>query len=293
MTIFLQQIIEGLSLGSIYASLALAITLIHRSTGVANFAQGEMAMLSTYIAWQLMHWGVPVWVAVIITLAVSFAMGATFESTVMRRVQKADLLTIVIVTFGLFLIINSGAGLIWSYVTKTFESPIPAGIVSVGELRITYQSIGTMAVLIAEVLILWFIFQHTKLGLAMRAVSINQTSSELVGIPVGMILMAGWGLAGVLGAVAGILVAPKIFLEPNMMGSVLMYAFAAAALGGINSPIGAVVGSLIVGIVESLAGTYVPWVGSDLKIMVPLLLIVATLIVKPSGLFEANQVERV
>jgi branched-chain amino acid transport system permease protein len=293
LVMLLQAIMDGLASAAVYASLALAITLIHRATGVANFAQGEMAMLCTYVAWQLTSWGLPLWVTAAATLAIAFAFGALIEMVFIRPVAKADLLTVVIITFGLFLVFNNAAGLIWGHVTKTLSSPFPSAQVEFNGVVASWQTLGTAAVLVVEVVLLWLLFQRTKIGLAMRAAASNRTSAELCAIPSGQVFMLSWGLAAVLGALAGILIAPRVFVEPHMMGGVLIYAFAAAALGGINSPVGAVVGSLIVGLTESIAITFIPGVGADLKIVIPFLIISGTLLLKPSGLFATKASTRV
>jgi branched-chain amino acid transport system permease protein len=293
MSLFFQQLIDGIATGAIYASLALALVLIFRSTNIVNFAQGEMAMFATFIAWQLDSWGLGLWPAIIITLLVSFIGGMLIERVVIRPVENASVLTVVIVTLGLLLIFNQGAGWIWSFLVKDFPSPFPTNILSVGDVRVSVQSLGIMGVLAVTVLLLAGLFQYTKVGLAMRAAAANPESSRLVGIRVGHMLMLGWGLAAMLGALSGVMVAPRLFLEPNMMFAVQIYAFASATLGGFDSPAGAVVGGLIVGVAENLAGTYIDAIGSDLKIVVALLIIFAVLLVKPTGLFGKREVARV
>ena len=290
---FIQQVIDGVASGAIYASLALALVLIFRTTGIVNFAQGEMTMLSTYIAWQLGENGVPIWGAIAVTLVVSLIAGAIIERVVIRPVEKGSHLTIVIVTLGLLLLFNSLAGWIWGFLIKSFPNPFPSTIYSAGKVRLSIQSVGTVAVLIAVVVLLFGLFQFTKVGLAMRASASNPESSRLVGVRVSQMLLLGWGLAAALGALSGVLVAPKLFLEPNMMAGVQIYAFAAATLGGFDSPLGAVVGGLIVGVAENLAGSYVGFIGADLKIVVALIIILAVLLVKPAGLFGKAQVARV
>lgn len=290
---FFQQVVDGLGSGAIYASLALALVLIYRSTGVLNFAQGEMAMFSTYVAWQFTDMGVGVWGALAIALVISFISGMAIERVVIRPVEGADHLTIVIVTLGLFFAFTSLAGFIWTYITKSFPSPFPDNVWSVGDVRLTGQSIGTLVVLGGVVSLLNVLFRRTGVGLAMRGAACNVESASLVGVRVGRMLMLGWGLAAALGALAGVMVAPRLFLEPTMMLGVITYAFAAATLGGLDSPLGAVLGGLIVGVSENLASTYVGWVGSDLKILVPLGLIIGVLLIRPDGLFGSAKVVRV
>lgn len=292
MELFTSQVLAGLANGAIYASLALALVLIHRSTGIVNFAQGEMAMFSTYLAWQLTRWGVPIVLAVLATLAVSFVGGALVERLVVRHVEGAPELALVIVTIGLFVLVNAAAGFLWSYVIRPVPSPFPESLAVPG-LEVSSHTAGTLAVTAVVVTLFYVLLQHTKLGLAMRATAASAESSRLVGIPVGSMLALGWGLAAAVGAVSGVLVAPIVFLEPNMMAGIMVYAFAAATLGGFDSLPGAVLGGLMVGVAETLAATYVDAVGSDLKIVVPLVVIVAVLLVRPRGLLGTRIAERV
>lgn len=289
---FLQQVVQGLGSGAIYASLALALVLIHRFTGIVNLAQGELAMFSTYVAWQLVHSGMPFWLALPVTLAVSFAGGMFIERVAIRPVEGAPELTIVIVTVGLFVFVNAAAGLIWSFTVKDFPQPFPTGGIELAGVGLGWSVLGVIGVVAAVMGLLYLLFQHTSAGLTMRAVACNPVSARLSGIRVGRVLMLGWGLAATVGAVSGVLVAPHLFLEPNMMGGVLIYAFAAATLGGFDSPVGAVAGGLVVGVAETLAGAYVHSIGADLKIGVPLLIILVVLLLRPQGLFGRAAVER-
>ncbi|MFC4118791.1 branched-chain amino acid ABC transporter permease [Nonomuraea zeae] len=289
---FLQQIIEGLGAGAIYASLALALVLIYQFTGIVNFAQGELAMFSTYVAWQCVAAGLPFWLALALTLVVSFAGGMLIERVIIRPVEGAPELTLVIVTVGLFIFVNAAAGWIWTFLIKDFPNPFPSGALEVGGISAGFSTIGVMGVVALVMGLLYVLFQHTKIGLGMRAVATNPESARLVGIRVGWTLALGWGLAATVGAVSGVLVAPLLFLEPNMMGGVLIYAFAAATLGGFDSPVGAVLGGLIVGVAETLAGAYVGFIGSDLKVGVPLVIILGVLLLRPQGLFGRAVVER-
>jgi branched-chain amino acid transport system permease protein len=275
MDIFIQQVVSGLATGGIYASLALALVMIYQATDVVNFAQGEMAMFATYIAWTLLNAGVSYWLAFLITVAVAFVGGVVIQRVIIRPVENAPILTIVIVTLGLLLIANSVAGWIWTYVQKPFPSPFPSSPVRL------------------VLLCIFLFFSYTPLGLALRAAAQNPVSSRLVGIRVGWMLALGWGLAAIFGAVAGMMVAPVITLDPNMMGGIQIYAFAAATLGGFTSPVGAVLGGFIVGIVENLVGTYVSFIGTELKLTVALALIIGVLLVRPSGLLGRAVVKRV
>jgi branched-chain amino acid transport system permease protein len=291
--IFIQQVVSGLATGGIYASLALALVMIYQATDVVNFAQGEMAMFATYLCWSLLSAGVPYWGAFFATLVLAFAGGIIVERVVIRPVENAPILSIVIVTLGLLVIFNSVAGWIWTYVQKPFPSPFPARPVTVGSVVFGAHDIGQIAVTLLVLLCIYLFFRFTPLGLAMRAAAHNPVSSRLVGIRVGWMLALGWGLAAVFGAVAGMMVAPVLTLEPNLMGGVQIYAFAAATLGGFTSPGGAVLGGFIVGVVENLVGTYVSFIGTELKFTVALAMIIVVLLVRPSGLFGSTVVKRV
>jgi branched-chain amino acid transport system permease protein len=289
METFLAQVFAGLATGGIYASVALALVMIYQATHLVNFAQGEMAMFATYLAWSLLNAGMPYWAAFFLTVAISFAGGMLIERLVIRPVEKGSVLSVVVVFIGLLVILNAVAGWIYSYTVKPFPSPFPAE-----PLFGTYVSshgVGAIAVTLVVVLLLWAFFRFTPLGLAMRAAAQNPVSARLVGIRVGWMKALGWGLAAAIGAIAGMMVAPVVYLDPNMMAGILLYAFAAALLGGIDSPVGAVVGGFIVGVLENLVGTYL--IGNELKLTVALVLIVGVLIVRPSGLFGSTTVERV
>jgi branched-chain amino acid transport system permease protein len=285
----LQQVFSGLAAGSIYASVALALVMIYRSTDLVNFAQGEMAMFSTYIAWTLVNAGLPFWGAFAITLIASFVGGMLIERVLIRPVENAPVLAAVVVTIALLLIFNSVAGWIYSYTVQDFPSPFPDR--PLFHALITTRDLGVIAVTLIMLLLLFLFFRFTSTGLAMRAAAQNPASARLCGIRVGLMLAIGWGLAAAIGATAGIMVAPVLFLDPNMMGGVLLYAFAGALLGGITSPVGAVVGGLIVGITENLVGTYL--IASQLKLTVALALIILVLVFKPNGLFGTAIVRRV
>ncbi|MCD6679313.1 MAG: branched-chain amino acid ABC transporter permease [Burkholderiaceae bacterium] len=287
---FLHQVFAGLATGGIYASLALALVMIYQTTHLVNFAQGEMAMFSTYLAWTMIAAGLPYWAAFALTVAGAFVLGAAIERIVIRPVENAPVLAIVVVFIGLLLILNSLAGWLWSYTIKTFPSPFPSTPVF-GQTLISAHELGAIAVTLGVLALLYAFFRWTPLGLAMRAVAQNPASSRLVGIRVGWMLALGWGLAGAIGAVGGMMVAPIVYLEPNMMGGILLYAFAAALLGGIDSPPGAVIGGFAVGVLENVLGAYV--IGNELKLTVALALIVGVLLVRPSGLLGSRQVTRV
>ena len=288
MDLFVQQFLTGLAVGGIYASLALALVMIYQATEHVNFAQGEMAMFSAYIAWALIQAGVPYWLAFFATIIVSFVAGVAIERIVIRPI-KGSVLSVVVVFIGLLVILNSAAGWIFTYSQRTFPSPFP----DVPMFGINLQELAVIGVTLVVLFLVFAFFRYTPLGLAMRAAAQNPESSALVGIRVGWMNALGWGLAAAIGAVAGVMVAPKLNLDPTMMGSVLIYAFAGALLGGITSPGGAVFGGFTVGVLESLIGTYVPYVGNELKLTVALVIIIGVLVVRPSGLFGQVVVSRV
>jgi branched-chain amino acid transport system permease protein len=291
-TEFAQQIAAGIREGAIYAGLALAIVIIYRSTRVINFAQGEMATFTTFVCWSLMNHGLSFWTAFPVVLALAFTGGFAIERIVIRPVEDAPVVTIVIVTLGLALLLNGLTSLIWGGGNRQFRGPFSTRTIDVAGVPISVQDVGIVAVSVALVALLGLFFRFTKLGLALRASALNPDSSRLVGVRVGWMLAFGWGLAAMLGAVAGMMVAPVVFLDPNMMQTILLYAFAAAVLGGLDSPIGAVVGGLLLGVTITLLGRYVGFVGQALKLPVALLLILLLLIVRPGGLFGSVTVRR-
>ena len=290
---FLQQVTSGLASGAIYGSLALALVLIYRATDVVNFSQGEMATFSTYIAWSLMNNGLSYWPAFVLTLLIAFAGGVAVERTIIRPVENRPEIVIVIVTIGLLIAINGLTGWIWGADVKAFDSPFPNRTVDVGGVVISVQDIGTFSVCLLTVLVLWLFFRLTTLGLAMRASAVNPAASRLMGVRVGWMLALGWGFAAVLGAVAGMMAAPTVFLDPSMMLVILIYAFAAAVLGGIDNPVGAIVGGLVLGVLVNLLGRYVEFVGEELRLPTALAILLAVLVVRPSGLFGHAAVRRV
>jgi branched-chain amino acid transport system permease protein len=294
MTNFLQQVVSGLASGGIYGALALALVLIHRATGVINFAQGEMATFSTYILWTLtQNHGWPYWPALVFTLAVSFAGGFGVHQLVVRPVERGSVLRVVIVTIGLLLLLNGAMTWLWSGEVRNVHSPFPTRTIDIAGVAISIQDLGTIGVSIGVVILLALFFRFTKVGLALRAAATNPAEARLVGVRVPLMLGVGWGLATMLGAVAGALTAPTVFLDPNMMQAVLIYAFAAAVLGGIDSPVGAVVGGLLLGVALNLLGTYVDFVGADLRLPAALAVILAVLLLRPAGLFGQRVVRRV
>jgi branched-chain amino acid transport system permease protein len=291
MEIFIQQIVSGIATGAIYACMALAIVMIYQAVHNLNFAQGEMAMFSTFIAWQLLAWGTPYWLAFVLTIALSFVGGLLIERIVFKRIENAPVLSHVVVFIALFAIFNSLAGFIWNFEIKPFPSPFGSGALFGG--IVSQHQAGMIVITVIVLALLYGFFRFTRIGLAMRAAAVNPESARLVGIRVSWMTALGWGMASAVGAVAGMMIAPVVFLEPNMMVSILLYGFAGAVLGGLTSPAGAVVGGLAVGVIENLAGTYIPVVGPELKLPVALFVIVAVLVVRPSGIWGRRTVQRV
>jgi len=289
MEALLHQILAGLATGGIYASLALALVMIYQATHLVNFAQGEMAMFTTYIAWSLINAGMPYWLAFAATVLFAFLFGVLVERLIIRPVEEAPVLAVVVVFIALLLILNSVTGWIYSYTIKSFPSPFPKE--SVFGKWLSSHELGAIGVTLVVLLLLYGFFRFTPLGLAMRAAAQNPASARLVGIRVGWMLALGWGLAAAVGAVAGMMVAPIVYLDPNMMGGILLYAFAAALVGGIDNPWGAVFGGFLVGVLENVLGAFV--IGNELKLSVALAIIVGVLLVRPSGFFGSVHVTRV
>jgi branched-chain amino acid transport system permease protein len=278
---FLHQVFAGLSTGGIYASVALALVMIYQATHHLNFSQGEMAMFSTFIAWALIDAGWPYWGAFFVTVGASFVLGLVIQRVVLRPFENAPVLTNVIVFIGLLVIFNSMAGWIFDYTIKPFPSPFPKDAWYVTKYFSGHE-IGSVSVTLCVLLVLYAF---------LRGAALNPESARLVGIRVSWMLAVGWGLAAAIGSVAGMMVAPIVFLDPNMMSGILLYGFAAALLGGIDNPWGAVIGGFVVGVLENLLGAYV--IGTELKLTVALVLIVGVLTLKPSGVFGRVVVTRV
>ncbi|WP_062434206.1 branched-chain amino acid ABC transporter permease [Herbidospora daliensis] len=262
------QVVHGLGSGAVYAALALALVLVHRFTGVVNFAQGELAMVSAYVAWQLVEAGLSYWVALPLTMVVAFAAGALAQRLVMRRAGDAAL----IMTIGLYVLVHALAAQIWTSALRAFPDPFPGGPLGVA---------GPLAVVGAVLALLYLVIRHSGAGLTLRAVAADPRAARLAGIRVGRVHALGWGLAAVAGAASGVLVAPVVFLEPGMMGDALVSALAAAAVGGFANPVAAVAGGLLIGVAETLAGTYL-W--ADLRVVVPLAVLLALPAVRAAGL---------
>jgi branched-chain amino acid transport system permease protein len=291
---FFQQVVSGLADGAIFGSLALALVLIYKATEVINFAQGEMAMFTTYIAWSLIsHHGFSYWPAFFTTVVIAFFFGVGIHRVVIHPLEKASVLTVVMATIALLVILNGLAAWIWSPELKFFPSPFPNGSWVIGGVHISKGDVGTLGVTIGCVVVLALFFRFTKIGLAMRAGALNPAAARLLGVRTTRLLALGWGFAAALGAVSGMMIAPSAFLEPSMMQAILIYAFAAAVLGGLQSPVGAVVGGLLLGVTLNLLGTYVHFVTSELRLPVALAVLLVVLLLRPAGLFGRAIVRRV
>ncbi|HEX9362898.1 MAG TPA: branched-chain amino acid ABC transporter permease [Candidatus Dormibacteraeota bacterium] len=290
---FFQQVVSGLAIGGIFASLALALVLIYNAMGLVNFAQGEMAMLATFVAYALINRGISYWIVFPITLVLAFGGGIAIQRLVIRPVERAPILTLVIITLGLATLINGLAGFIFGYVPHSFPSPFSSETVDLFGVFVSFRDLGVIGVSGLVLLGVYLLLQRTTIGLTLRAAAHHPEASRLLGVQVSWMLALGWGLASAVGAVSGIMVAPILLLEPNMMQTIIIYAFAAAVLGGIESPLGAVVGGLVVGVTINLAGAYMPGVGGDLQLAVGLAIIIAVLLIRPNGLFGRAAVRRV
>ena len=292
MSLFFQLVVSGLTTGAIYAALALALVLIFRATNVVNFGQGEMATFSAYTAWQLMQWGAPLWLAVLATLAISFVIGVVTFRLVIRPLMSAPVEAIVVVTLGILVLFQAACMWLWGAEQLSFPSLFPDGGFNFGDVRVLTSAAGTLAILVTIAVSMGLIFRFTRLGLSMRAAAFDRARSVLVGINVERMLMLGWGFAAIIGAVAAILIAPRLFLSPTMMTPILFYGLAAATLGGWDSPLGAIAGGLIVGVAESLGASYLTFIGADMRIAVPIALTLIILLVKPVGLFGSYKVTK-
>ena len=281
---FIQQFATGLSTGSLYAIFALALVLIYRSTRVVNFSQGQMAMFTTFIAWSLWNWGLNLWFTFFLTLLIAGIAGALVEMVLMRPVENAPSLNAIILTLGLLTLFGGVALRIWGGDPKLFPSPgaFEGAPLTLGPAAISRANIGVFCTSVLIMVAIYLLFNYTKVGLAMRGAAQNRVASQLVGVRVGRMLALGWALSAMVGAVAGMLLAPTLYLSPSMMMGVLLFGFAAAVLGGLDSPLGAIVGGLVLGVTQNLAGTYI---GSDIDIAVAFLAIILVLVVRPTGLF--------
>jgi branched-chain amino acid transport system permease protein len=293
--LFFQRVVDALNNGFIYAAMALSLVLIYKATGVINFAQGNMAMFGTFIAWVFISdHGFPVWLGVAVAMLLSAVGGAAIERIFIRPFDPSNHLALTIVTLAWFIILGALATVIWGADPYAFDTPFPRNShFDFGGARFFYENLGVWVVVPGVLLLVSLLLRKTKVGLAFRSVSSNLESSKLVGIHIGRTIQFGWALAAAVGTLAGCLIAHKTFLTPSFMGTVLIYSFAAATLGGLDSLPGAVVGGLLIGLAETMIGGYIDPIGSDLALGGALLVIVVVLFVKPTGLFGSRKPERV
>ena len=300
-----QYILDGLSTGSIYALIALGLVVVYRGTGHINFAQGEMALFSTLVTWWLHDNGVSLLLAIAISAALSFVGGALIEVGLMRPASRRSAFAPVVIAIGLFQGLNSLSGLLFPKSGQGLPFPSlfpnkPDDFVSILGAAWRVERIGVFVVVLVITVLLFALFQKTKIGLAMRTVANDPASAKLVGVPTNRILMFSWALAALIGAIGGAL---KAGIDTNVsigsMFSVFLLAAAAATLGGLDSPGGAVIGGLSLGVIESLVGNYPKdwpgsdWIGIETKTAVAFLIILVVLLVRPAGLFGSAKVERV
>jgi branched-chain amino acid transport system permease protein len=295
--LFLQRIFDGLNNGFIYSTMALALVLIYRSTGVINFAQGNMAMFGTFLAYVLIvEHGMAIVVGIVVAMAVSALGAAVIERLFIWPFDPKNHLAITIVTLAWYLIFAALAAIIWGFDPRAFPSPFPTGrddFIEIAGARVQYACLGIWVTVIVALVLITQLLRRTRMGLAFRGVSSNLDSSSLVGIRIGRIVQLGWALSAAVGTLAGCLIAPKLLLDPNFMGKVLIFSFAAATLGGLDSLGGAVLGGIVIGLVQTMAGGYFDIIGSEFAMASALVVIVLILLVRPNGLFGSRRVERV
>jgi branched-chain amino acid transport system permease protein len=284
MNFFFVLTLTGVAAGMVYAALALALVLIFRATRVVNFAQGAMAMTTTYIALAVITATGNYWIGFVAALAAGFVMGAVAERVLVRWVETGPQLNAVILTLGLLLVLEAVVPMIWGAQIRSFPAPLSISATQIGNTFIPLSpfSIFTIGVVMAVMVGLLVLFRFTSLGLSMRAAAFAPSIARLLGVRVGRLLSFGWGLASAAGALAGLLVAPTLFLSPNNMDAILVYGFTAAVLGGLDSPVGALVGGLSIGLALSYVGGYL---GSDLETVGALAILIVVLMIRPHGLF--------
>jgi branched-chain amino acid transport system permease protein len=294
--LFFQRLVDAVSNGFLYSAMALSLVLIYKATTVVNFAQGEMAMFGAFIAYVISHdWGWPAAVAIPLAMVISGLGAAGIERVLIRPFDPSNHLAITIVTLSLFVILNSLASVIWGNDGKSFPTPFPLRNERFDFLgaQIEYTKVFVWITVLVAVVLVTLLLNRTKVGLAFRAVSSNLESSRLVGIHTGRTLQFGWALAAAIGTLAASLYAQSVFIYPNFMAGLLVYSFAAATLGGLDSLGGAVVAGLVIGLVQTMAGGYISQIGSELATATALAVIVIILVFRPSGLFGSTKVERV
>jgi branched-chain amino acid transport system permease protein len=296
MSLFIERFINGLADGSIYALLALALVVVFRATGQLNFAQGEIGTMGAFFVSTLTLSGLSVWLSIVFAMVLGFVVSAGVERVVVRPIEHRNPSAVIVALIGVFLAVNQFVAMIWGVDARGLPSVFPDAaddFVTIFGAPVRIARLGLIGVLIVVLFLLWLMFNKTKIGLAMRAVANNQESSNLVGIRVGTVLLLGWGLAGAIGVLAAAMLAPSAGLTGTLMLGPFLLASVAAVLGGLDSPVGAVVGGLIIGLTEAFIVGYVPFFGADMLFPVMLVILLVVLLFRPSGLFGTERVERV
>ena len=289
---FVEFTLGGIAVGMIYAAIALSLVLIWRGTRVLNYSQGGMAMFTTYVAWVVIRDTGNYWLGFFAALAAGLALGAVLESTVVRPTMGKAPLNSVIVTIGLLILLEGVAGIIYGGQYRSFPAAFSVRGLKIGSfgLGISEADLFTAAAVLAAALALFLVFEYTSIGLRLRATAFSPGVSRLLGIRIGRILTLGWALAGLFGALAGVLVTPSTFLYPNSMDAIFVLGFTAAVIGGLDSPVGAVIGGVLLGVLLSYAGGYL---GSNLVLVYGLAALLLVLMIRPSGLFSGAATRRV
>ena len=292
MTKFIDLTLSGISTGAIYAAVALALVLIWRSTRIVNFAQGAMLMFTTFLASAVINGGGSYVVAFVVALAAGFVLGAVAERLVVRPVENAPPLNAVILTLGMYTLLVAAAGMIWGNTPRSFPAAFSLRGYRVGGTNLLFTPNDTFTVLVVILVAigLALLFRRTTLGLRMRATAFAPEVARLLGVRVGRMFTVGWALAAAVGALAGVLIAPNTFVSPNSFDATLVFGFTAAVIGGLDSPSGAVVGGVSLGLVLSYVSGYL---GSDVVGLGALVVLVLVLMVRPNGLFSRNAGRRV
>jgi branched-chain amino acid transport system permease protein len=289
---FLEFTLGGIAVGMIYAAIALSLVLIWRGTRVLNYSQGGMAMFTTYIAWVVIRHTGNYWLGFVVALASGLVLGAVLERTVVRPTEGKGPLNSVIVTIGLLIFIEGVAGILFGGQYRSFPPAFSVTGLKIGSvaLGISPTDVFTAVAVLGAAILLALVFRFTAVGLRLRATAFSQNVARLLGVRIGRVLTLGWALAGLFGALAGVLVTPSTFLYPNSMDAIFVLGFTAAVIGGLDSPVGAVVGGVLLGVVLSYAGGYI---GSELVLVYGLVILALVLMIRPEGLFSAAKTRRV
>jgi branched-chain amino acid transport system permease protein len=289
---FINLTLSGITDGTVYAAVALALVLIWRSTRIVNFAQGGMLMFTTFLGWTILQHGGSYWLALAVALGSGLVLGALAELVLIRPVENKPPLNAVIVTLGLLVLLQAGAGMLWGGTPRSYPPAFGIRGYSVGGTRLLLSNadVFMIAAVAGVMVLLVLLFRRTSLGLSMRAAAFAPEVARLLGVRVGRMLTLGWALAALVGSLAGVLIAPSVFLGPNQFDQILVYGFTAAIIGGLDSPVGAVVGGLTVGCVLSYVSGYI---SSDITTFAAFVVLIAVLMLRPAGLFARAAERRV